>query len=196
MRTDRTPWRYFSIFAVLISAAIFCAAPCSNAASDGGSSEARADWERVPAAGANSDNGQVLQIPRVINPNAMATDGAKKQKQNSSASSGNGSSGTASTSNDSSWDELGTIQDYGNQQKLSGGSIMIPIPAGAVSGSPMPMGPPPFVARPALITPPANIGGMLPVRPVTVRPGSLTGMPSTSPMLMPPRGTSAMPSIW
>ena len=99
-------------------------------------------------------------------------------------------------------DELGGLNGYQNQNaELSGGyyiPVPVPVPvgpgfAGGRMGRPIqPTGPGMGGVGP--ISPPFPGGGFVPTPPIILRPGGLAGIPSTSPMLSPPLGSSAMPS--
>jgi hypothetical protein len=156
------------------------------------------DWEQVPET--NSDatsggDGQVLEIPQSVNPaqaagpNSDANSPAQASNEGQDNQSGNAP------------DELGGLNGYQNQNaELSGGyyiPVPVPVPvgpgfAGGRMGGPVqPTGPGMGGVGP--ISPLFPGGGFVPTPPIILRPGGLAGIPSTSPMLSPPLGSSAMP---
>jgi hypothetical protein len=115
--------------------------------------------------------GQVLELPQQIDPAtfqdpADGTDGGNNQPQ----------------------DQLGSVADYQDQSAASGFAVF---PGGAP-------------ARLGIIVVPRMPGvpvvqqgpGMVPVLPLIARPGGLGPFPATSPMLVAPRWSGAMPGGW
>ena len=147
------------------------------------------DWEQVPETNsdATSDEvGQVLEIPQSAD---AAQAAAPNRDDNSPAQASNDGKNHGSRNN-----ELGDLNVYQEDQNADlPGGYYIPVPV------PEPVGPGFAGARMGgvgvgPISPPFPGGGFVPTPPIILRPGGLAGIPSTSPMLTPPLGSSAMPS--
>ncbi|HXZ88913.1 MAG TPA: hypothetical protein VEF07_10090 [Candidatus Binataceae bacterium] len=159
------------------AAAISSALSGSDASAD--SSDASADSEAAGADYAPSEDsidtavGQVLELPQQIDP-ATFQDAA-----------GTNNGGDVQTQ-----DQLGSVADYEDQSAASGLAVfpgatparlgIVLVPRTPMPGVPVLQGGP----------------GMVPVLPLIARPGGLGPFPATSPMLVSPRGSGAMPGGW
>jgi hypothetical protein len=159
------------------------------------------DWEEVPEADsdATSGEGQVLEIPQSVDPTEAA---APDSEGNSPAQASN--DGQRDESADAP-DELGGLNDYQSQDVQVSGGYLIPVPVPVpVPVSPgfagprlgVPTQPVPGMGGVGPISPPFPPGGFRPTAPIILRPGGFAGIPSTSPMLTPPRGSTAIPGGW
>jgi hypothetical protein len=157
------------------------------------------DWEEVPEtdSDATSGEGRVLEIPQSVDPNQAAA-----PESNSPAQASNNGQGDESAQEP---DELGGLNDYQSQNVEVSGVYLIPVPVPV----PVPVGPgfagprmgvqtqpAPGMGGVGPISPPFPPGGFRPTPPTVLRPGGFAGIPSTSPMLAPPRGSAAMPGGW
>lgn len=157
------------------------------------------DWEEVPEtdSDATPEEGQVLEIPQSVDPNEAAA-----PESNSPAQASNGGQGDES---EQAPDELGGLNDYQSQDaEVSGGYLIpvpvpVPVPVGPGFAGPqmgVPIRPAPGMGGVGPISPPFPPGGFRPTPPIILRPGGFAGIPSTSPMLTPPRGSAAIPGGW
>jgi hypothetical protein len=157
------------------------------------------DWEEVPEtdSDATSGEGQVLEIPQSVDPNEAAA-----PESNSPAQASNGGQGDESAQ---APDELGGLNDYQSQNaEVSGGylipvPVLVPVPVSPGFAGPrmgVPRQPAPGMGGVGPISPPFPPGGFRPTPPIVLRPGGFAGIPSTSPMLTPPRGSAAIPGGW
>ena len=161
------------------------------------------DWEQVPetnsdaTSGAVGWDGQVLEIPQSVDPNQVAAPESKSPAQASNDGQGDESAQAP--------DELGGLNDYQSQNAEVSGPYLIPVPvlvpvpvspgfAGPRMGAPTQ--PAPGMGGVGPISPPFPPGGFRPTPPIILRPGGFAGIPSTSPMLTPPRGSAAIPGGW
>ena len=177
------------------------AAEDSSASPDvsSGSPTSHTDWEEVPETNsdATSGEGQVLEIPQSVDPNEAAAPESKSPAQASNGGEGDESAQVP--------DELGGLNDYQSQNaEVSGGylipvPVLVPVPVGPGFAGPR-MGAPtqlaPGMGGVGPISPPFPPGGFRPTPPIILRPGGFAGIPSTSPMLTPPRGSAAIPGGW
>src|SRR5216684_1809618 len=142
-------------------------------------------------------NGQVLEIPQSVDPNQVAAPESKSPAQASNDGQGDESAQAP--------DELGGLNDYQSQNAEVSGPYLIPVPvlvpvpvspgfAGPRMGAPTQ--PAPGMGGVGPISPPFPPGGFRPTPPIILRPGGFAGIPSTSPMLTPPRGSAAIPGGW
>jgi hypothetical protein len=147
------------------------------------------DWEQVPETNSDATSGEEGQVLEIARPLDAAQASAPNRDDSSPAQASNDGQNDGSPN-----DELGGLNEYQQDQnaELSGGYyIPVPVPvrvgpgfAGARMGGGGP------------ISPPFPGGGFVPTPPIILRPGGLAGIPSTSPMLTPPRGSAAMPNGW
>jgi hypothetical protein len=165
------------------------------------------DWERVdgtPADAADdSSNNQVLEVPQAIDPNdaaaAQADAGGDPSAANPSDSQQQ-ADGSGDGDSEDAPDEIGSINDYQSQRDDVGpAAVLIPPMAGRPFGMSPPVGfnPPMPIMRPPYV-PPAGLlpGGVLPPRPVMIRPGVTGYIPPSSPMFMAPRPMGSIPGGW
>lgn len=157
------------------------------------------DWEEVPEtdSDATSGEGQVLEIPQSVDPNEAAA-----PENNSPAQASSGGQGDESAQ---APDELGGLNDYQSQNaEVSGGylipvPVLVPVPVSPGFAGPrmgVPTQPAPGMGGVGPISPPFPPGGFRPTPPIVLRPGGFAGIPSTSPMLTPPRRSVAIPGGW
>jgi len=172
-------------------------------------------WNRVDEAPPNeappdpadisSDDGQVLELPQVTDPNATAdaqADNAGDANAGASQNAGQQAQqadGSDTGDNADAPDQLGSINDYQLQQNEigAGGVSFAPTPIrpfgmGPSVGFNPPMGPmmqPPYFPPVGMLP-----GGMLPPGPVIVQPGVRGYFPPSSPMMM--RPLVSMPGGW
>lgn len=168
--------------------------------SSGSPPASHTDWEQVPETNsdATSDEGQVLEIPQSVDPNQAAAPESKSPEQ--ASNDGQGAESAQAP------DELGGLNDYQSQDaEVSGGyvipvPVLVPVPAspGFAAGPRMgaPTQPAPGMGGVGPISPPFPPGGFRPTPPIVLRPGGFAGIPSTSPMLTPPSGSTASPGGW
>jgi hypothetical protein len=168
--------------------------------SSGSPPASRTDWEEVPETNsdATSGEGQVLEIPQSVDPNQAAAPESKSPAQASNDGQGDESAEAP--------DELGGLNDYQSQNAEVSGGYLIPVPVlvpvpvspGFAAGPRMgaPTQPAPGMGGVGPISPPFPPGGFRPTPPIVLRPGGFAGIPSTSPMLTPPSGSTAMPGGW
>src|SRR5712664_3170727 len=186
-----------SILGPPTSAADALSGPPASAADDSSASPAsHTDWEEVPETNsdATSGEGQVLEIPQSVDPNQAAAPESKRPAQASNDGQGDESAQAP--------DELGGLNDYQSQNAEVSGPYLIPVPvlvpvpvvpgfAGPRMG--VPTQPAPGMGGVGPISPPFPLGGFRPTPPIILRPGGFAGIPSTSPMLTPRRGSAAIP---
>ena len=173
----------------------------SSAAPDvsSGSPTSHTDWEEVPETNSDAtpEEGQVLEIPQSVDPKQAAAPESKSPVQASNDGQGDESAQAP--------DELGGLNDYQSQNAEVSGGYLIPVPvlvpvpvspgfAGPRMGAPTQ--PAPGMGGVGPISPPFPPGGFGPTPPIVLRPGGFAGIPSTSPMLTPPRGSAAIPGGW
>src|SRR5216683_1915533 len=162
-----------------------------------GSPTSHTDWEEVPET--NSDatpgEGQVLEIPQSVDPKQAAAPESKSPAQ----ASNDGQSDESAQAPD----ELGGLNDYQSQNAEVSGPYLIPVPvlvpvpvSPGFAGRQMGAQPAPGMGGVGPISPPFPPGGFRPTPPIILRPGGFAGIPSTSPMLTPPRGSAAIPGGW
>jgi hypothetical protein len=168
--------------------------------SSGSPPASHTDWEQVPETNsdATSGEGQVLEIPQSVDPNQAAAPESKSPAQASNDGQGDESAEAP--------DELGGLNDYQSQDAEVSGGYLIPVPVlvpgpvnpGFAAGPRMgaPIQPAPGMGGVGPISPPFPPGGFRPTPPIVLRPGGFAGIPSTSPMLTPPSGSTAIPGGW
>jgi hypothetical protein len=149
---------------------------------------ADADWYEVDGTGAGPTDGQVLEVPQVVNPaDSDVATGNAGDTNGGQAEAANGNDGDENTAQ--APDEIGSIGEYQteNSEMATTGTYFAPVPMQS------------FANRGStVLNPPINrrIGGMFPASPIIVRPGRFSPLPPTSPMLIPPRGSGAIPGGW
>lgn len=145
-------------------------------------------WDRMEDADTDEADGQVLEVPQVIDPASQAADEGDASEDDSAASQAAGAD-NSDDSDDAAADRLGNLDDYENQEADAdaNGSSIVPVPIG--------MGTPPFNTGASGLPAGVGSGGMLPQWPIFVRPGGISAIPSTSPMLTPPRGSAMRPGM-
>jgi hypothetical protein len=163
--------------------------------SSGSPPTSHTDWEEVPeSSDATSGEGQVLEIPQSVDPNQAAAPEGSSPAQ--AANNGQGDQSAQSP------DELGGLNDYQSQNaEVSGGylipvPVLVPVPVSPGFAGPRVGAPAPGMGGVGPISPPFPPGGFRPTPPIVLRPGGFGGIPSTSPMLTPPRGSAAIPGGW
>jgi len=176
------------------------AADGSSAAADvssGSPPTSHTDWEEVPETDSDvtSGEGQVLEIPQSVDPNQVAAPESNRPAQASNDRQGDESAQAP--------DELGGLNDYQSQNAEVSGGYLIPVPvlvpvpvSPGFAGRRMGAQPAPGMGGVGPISPPFPPGGFRPTPPIILRPGGFAGIPSTSPMLTPPRGSAAIPGGW
>jgi len=168
-------------------------------ASSGSPPTSHTDWDEVPETNSDaaSGDGQVLEIPQSVDPNQAAAPEGKNPAEVSNDRQGDESAQAP--------DELGGLNDYQSQNAEVSGGYLIPVPvlvpvpvspgfAGPRMGAPTQSAPGMGGVGP--ISPPFPPGGFRPTPPIVLRPGGFVGIPSTSPMLTPPRGSATIPGGW
>jgi len=150
-------------------------APPPPSISDGTSEPEAPDWEQVSNNGeiAGSD-GPVLELPSV------APVSASVSADSASAELANETTADDEEGSDSTDDRVGDLSEYEEQESVP---------------SALPLWPPPV----AVVTMPLGYAGMTYMPPpsvIVVRPGGLTPIPATSPMLSMPRSTHFVGGWW
>jgi hypothetical protein len=203
-----------------VSALIFVKAPAADAgdpaaasATEDVSPPSTADWESVdplvvPGTADDTTTDRVLEVPQVVDPNSTASAQSPPADPASAAADPDSGSETASTSdgsgnagNDdgsSAPEQIGSINEYENQQADMAVAIPYVPPGTYISSSNMP---PPTARIPRGVgaAPPWVIGAgsLAPGRPLYMTPNTGGALPSTSPMLMPsPHFLGSMPGGW
>jgi hypothetical protein len=148
---------------------------------------------------ASSEDEQVLEIPQVVD---RAEAAALNSDDNGSAQVSNAVEDDESAQ---APNESGGFNNYQSQNaEVSDGyrvpvPVFIPVPVGsgyrdAEMGAPVQLTHRMIGVGP--ISPLFRVGGFRPTTPIISRPGGFAGIPSTSPMLTPRRGSAAMPRRW
>lgn len=149
--------------------AISSAVPSDDSAADSSDDSADSETDYVPSDdSADATTGQVLEIPQKIDPSTL---------QDGTADSGDGGN------------QLGSIADY--QDQAAGNSVAVfpgaeRTPLGVIVVQR-------FAGSPVVVQ---GSPGMVPMLPLIAPPSGLGPFPATSPMLMAPRGSGAMPGGW
>jgi hypothetical protein len=140
-------------------------------------------WDRIEGPDTDEADGQVMEIPQVIGPGSQAADAGSASDDSAASADNSGDVDNATA------DRLGNLDDYQNQEADTAaiGFPLVTVPT-VVSA-------PTFGTGTNWLPPGAGSGGMLPVVPVFVRPSGISPIPSTSPMLMPPRGSFVRPGM-
>lgn len=139
-------------------------------------------WDRIEGTEPDAADGQVLEIPQVVDSGSQAAHDGDANGGDSAASADN-----SGDSDDAAADRLGNLDDYQNQEAAAAANGFSVVPVPIIVGAP------PF----SIGTPPtsAGSGGMLPMRPIFVRPGGISPILPTSPMLTPPRSSAIRPGM-
>jgi hypothetical protein len=158
-------------------------------------------WERIDGPDYGGADGQVLEVPQVVDPNDTAADAGDNGNADAGGDANAGSTdgaqvqtadGSGNGNNaEQDPDQIGSINDYQTEQsELASSGFYVVVPM-----QPLGVRPPLGVYPPTGILPPAG-GGMLGSRPIMIPPRSVGPFPSTSPMLMPPRMSGSISGGW